>query len=719
MENIDLFHQESKPPEVPSIHGKKSKAAASLRFKNVWFNFAAPPKTPIAKKMDFTKMDWNLLSTGSPGIDAWLNPISRVQTALSGMLNSYNVRIGAVVASVMAEALEEQELHFSKNSKYENLTALSKTLKEDPSCQLCCVMLRYVCKQGLDEIEANLDVKVIPPLTTLRQGIVVLSRQWKNVIYTPILIEYNMKTSGMKNLYQREMDLGGGSDDPDETSEEEEGFSELETDEETSLLKNTFPKAKYFNEGSVISNLSYFKTMGFLSPTHRSPNSDDIMALLENGEKDRSGVVGGSIYSEDSAALRSAKSDKIFSGPSSPVVKAKRGNLVGDDEDLYHWMKRNQSAAEGRYEKFLQSERPEFLKEKSVKIDIDPNKEKQAPEHVHVVPQSLAGNAFLDAHIIFEPLLSSLGLMPQQITNLSLKNLGSQIVVGGGIETFTIKIIESETGKPLSKGKQKSAKFKIGPEISNAFLCKKIALSVDFKKVTDILKGEPSKDKILPLYVSRNQLKRHTSSFANFTIEIDFISQKINMPLLRLVNQIVTMHLNVKETNEELRDKKQTWSRQDHMRRTKKQSSASSSVSDLGSVLLRPDELSLKGSLANLQQTVSKLSAINTPSPSTTLKSTLKPRPKGFASKFRPNSRIAGYASLGDSPMQEQQDAFIFSGHPLEKISEEQVTKCWKTIYHLLELYATLPETKFIEQRNSVAHLSNADISILQRSKMK
>ena len=56
------------------------------------------------------------------------------------------------------------------------------------------------------------------------------------------------------------------------------------------------------------------------------------------------------------------------------------------------------------------------------------------------------GNAFLDAHIIFEPLLSSLGLMPQQITNLSLKNLGSQIVISGGVDTFQISLVES--GKP-------------------------------------------------------------------------------------------------------------------------------------------------------------------------------------------------------------------------------------------------------------------------------
>ena len=80
---------------------------------------------------------------------------------------------------------------------------------------------------------------------------------------------------------------------------------------------------------------------------------------------------------------------------------------------------------------------------------------------------------------------------------------------------------------------------------------------------------------------------------------------------------------------------------------------------------------------------------------------------------------MGGYASLGESPMQDPHDAFIFSGHPLEKITEEQVTKCWKTIYHLLDLYATLPETKFIDQRTSITQLTNADISLLQRSRLK
>ena len=64
------------------------------------------------------------------------------------------------MASVMAEALDEQQVHIPKVSKYENLTALAKTLKEDPSCQLCSALKRYVFKKGVSDIETNLDAKV-------------------------------------------------------------------------------------------------------------------------------------------------------------------------------------------------------------------------------------------------------------------------------------------------------------------------------------------------------------------------------------------------------------------------------------------------------------------------------------------------------------------------------------------------------------------------------
>ena len=76
----------------------------------------------------------------------------------------------------------------------------------------------------------------------------------------------------------------------------------------------------------------------------------------------------------------------------------------------------------------------------NVAIDIEPEDEERfepaaaAPESS--LPQATKSLHLLDAHIIFEPLLSSLGLMPQQIQNLSLKNLGSNVSVLANIAEF-------------------------------------------------------------------------------------------------------------------------------------------------------------------------------------------------------------------------------------------------------------------------------------------
>ena len=83
------------------------------------------------------------------------------------------------MASLMAEALDVASENFLKLTKYDKLTALSRTLRDDPSCQLCSILVKYGIKMEAKDIENNL--KGVPPLTTLRQGIVVLFRQWKNV----------------------------------------------------------------------------------------------------------------------------------------------------------------------------------------------------------------------------------------------------------------------------------------------------------------------------------------------------------------------------------------------------------------------------------------------------------------------------------------------------------------------------------------------------------
>ena len=63
--------------EVVSQQLQGNASSSVLEFKKVWFNFAAPPPSPKKKKLEFTRMDWNLLSTATPAINAWMNPSHR------------------------------------------------------------------------------------------------------------------------------------------------------------------------------------------------------------------------------------------------------------------------------------------------------------------------------------------------------------------------------------------------------------------------------------------------------------------------------------------------------------------------------------------------------------------------------------------------------------------------------------------------------------------
>ena len=71
--------------------GKHSSSSGSVQLNTSWFNFAAPPKTPISRKIDFTKMDWNLLSTASPSIDVWFNAVDRLQKTVSNCLSQVSL----------------------------------------------------------------------------------------------------------------------------------------------------------------------------------------------------------------------------------------------------------------------------------------------------------------------------------------------------------------------------------------------------------------------------------------------------------------------------------------------------------------------------------------------------------------------------------------------------------------------------------------------------
>lgn len=59
-------------------------------------------------------MDWNLLSTASPAINAWMNPSNRLAIRIVHMVRTMYRRSTATVACLMAEALEGQRVTLPK-----------------------------------------------------------------------------------------------------------------------------------------------------------------------------------------------------------------------------------------------------------------------------------------------------------------------------------------------------------------------------------------------------------------------------------------------------------------------------------------------------------------------------------------------------------------------------------------------------------------------------
>lgn len=109
-------------------------------------------------------------------------------------------------------------------------------------------------------------------------------------------------------------------------------------------------------------------------------------------------------------------------------------------------------------------------------------------------------------------------------------------------------------GNKYPSKKVPGSKFhlEIPPE-TPAFLCEKIGIDIDIKKMADMTVDDMIQKQNV-LFISRGQLKKHTSTVANFSLNIRYISQQVNMPLLRLLHQISNMYQNVKETQMELKD---------------------------------------------------------------------------------------------------------------------------------------------------------------------
>ncbi|XP_069163724.1 bridge-like lipid transfer protein family member 1 isoform X17 [Procambarus clarkii] len=777
--------------DLPVIQMKSDKrdiTSFMVELRTVWFNFAAPPHTPITKKIDYTRLDWNLLSTASPSINAWMNPSDRLTVAVIQFLHASESRRLGVMASLMAEALDVQCLHVPVKNKYEKLMPLSQTLQEDPSCQLCTVLRRYVLQSSPRIIESNLLPPHLPKLATLRQGVVVLSRQWKNALYMPLLMEQtfrnkqtrptctyrsnaapegrmtprldpNMMTSEVTDEKTTLLEAEGGSlnsrpgheSDGSGTNGGEDATDGVMSSESTQLpprrsLPSYPPRS---SRASVI--LPIFNT-NFESPARFPfPKIGGHLSFLRGGQQSRAGPTGDN----RSAGSRSSGSDHVSSsslegGGGSGLATPGRPPTVNcekDHENLYNWMVRQQE-----YARTTDTTRPtvtfpqrdgglSHLSEGGIdRRDYPPARDAnnflEPPQSAH----------FLEAHVIFEPLLSAIGVITQQVTGGALEQLGSNLSITGSVETLRVDIIESEASKQNRKKRKTGVhpgntvgtsgdncdtpgKFflDIGIEVP-AFLCEHVGLEIDVSKVADDSREWVSHQPTL--FVSRSALKQHTSTMVHFSLNVNYIAQQVNMPLLRLLHQISSMYQNARETQIGLREQRPTRTKDTNLPSHRKEGS----YSELHEGEYKGNEYSL--SISEEQATVSSLAGIKGPRGSvvSSLSARISPppaasraaRPQSFAQRLRSSTKMskAGYTNLGTergtgSPLFSisvsgsglegaticSSDKSPLLGPPEGTTPPPAITatpKCWRNIYYLLDLYTTTPETKTVQQRSSV-----------------
>uniref|UniRef100_T1J6C2 Bridge-like lipid transfer protein family member 1 C-terminal domain-containing protein n=1 Tax=Strigamia maritima TaxID=126957 RepID=T1J6C2_STRMM len=785
----------------PTTHAKRMKEDTSscmIELKMIWFNFAAPPHTPNTRKIDFTRLDWHLLSTATPAINSWMNPSDRLFVSVKKLSRETEHRQNAVMACLMTEALDVQGIHMPVKDKYHKMTPLAKTIREDPSCQLLLVLQRYLSMASLSTIEENTRGDLVPPLIVLRKGLLSVSRQWKNVLYMPILVEQKYKLrKHIRPLVSFALPLVESIQNINEDLDLSLDDCEV-TDEKTLLLKA---------EGGSLGGLAQSSNVG-LPPSECSRDSDsesdtqpDVTeGAMSSGSASamqrkrlpsyvprssrasiafpvpmpanmfespgRLGVtVGGTQYfgsafprvglskllSQQQIHAKAKHNESNYSLhsearsissvdpnlPSSSLGTPQRcpPENQQEDEDLYNWMVRQQDYMHGNVN--------ETEKMAAFSVGLESNMNTLTTEHsgddepIQNCPSPTLNVAPLtaqlaDAHVIFHPLLSVLGVH-SQIPGTSIgKKFGPNISVYGYLEIMKIDIVESDFShknrrRNFKLSQERSGKFFIDThQETPAFVCERLITEVELREVKDLERARieeavESMDKKSSqhtiIFSSGNGLKKHTTTVVHFSLNVAYISQQVNMPLIRLLHQFFSMYQNAKETQMELKENRPSFHKENFMGHKKQDSSSGSESQPDPSKGLYPPVMA-EATPVNPKDTVVNIKppVVNgTTSAATTVASR---RPQSLTQRLRVSSK--GYTNLNErasSPLSlnlsesvgvDVTDLSVASEKTLVEQLKENMPKCWRNMYYLLDLYGTMPETKTISNRVPVVP---ADVS--------
>lgn len=595
-------------------------------------------------------------------------------------------------------------------------------------------------------LEARLAPSVVPPLSTLKQGVVVLSRQWKNAIYTPFMLTYSLhkhsiqkapanapasnnlmgtgREPGRFNMVSMRSGLpftdNGDEDERLLTGQNEVESSWISSDESSLVLSPAD-----LNESSL-------PLLGRTSTSQ--PSSPPRMSVLRRkliGSRHPSGF-GGS-YELKTISASSVEEEAEEEDATVPLRKNEKKESK-EDFDLYSWLARQQKA--------VKPDQP-----RPTPTDMHPQQQQQqVQQQDHQQQPQHQVNLLVDTRAIFVSLFASVGLENKRSLSDVLSLSGSASVLGG-VEELRVEIFESEwsqTGSSSRRSKANKAGGNNGARMKNpsghkfsvyippevpAFLCERMAIEIQVNQVPDGgllgtantccdegVGGYPgrggSTEAEAPAATSTaaagagtgflGQIglwKPQRTTALNFSVSVGYLAQQVNMPLLRLLHQLSSVYGNAKATQVQLREQRPLKRGPDPLRAL--------------TVIFDSPEPTPSPPLPQRP-----IQSGPEPSPSILSESiqfgnrSFRP-PSFLTNRLRSSSRFAKVydaedpmlvpaPSTGDTNKTGQQNGVDPSPTAASGTAVVGMPSCWRTIYHLLDLYASMTAASTVNKQHSI-----------------
>ncbi len=585
-------------------------------------------------------------------------------------------------------------------------------------------------------LEARLAPNVVPPLSTLKQGVIVLGRQWKNAIYTPYMLTYSLhknnvqkapasasvavnsnfltgRDSGRLHLTSMRSGIPIGDDEEDRLLS---GHNEVESSWISSDESSLVLSPADLNESSL----------PLLGRPPTSPSSPPRMSALRRkliGGRHPSGF-GGS-YELKTISASSVEEENEEEDATVPLRKSEKKESK-EDFDLYSWLARQQKTS-------IKPDQP-----RPTPTDLHAHQQQQPQQqqsdHQQQHPQQQF-NLLVDTRAIFVSLFASVGLENKRSLSDVLSLSGSASVLGG-VEELRVEIFESEwsqTGSSSRRSKANKAGGNNGGRVKNpssghkfsvyippevpAFLCERMSIEIQVNQVPDgglLGTGGTCCDEAVGGYSNRGASaeaeaptassnvapgagtgflgqiglwKPQRTTALNFSVSVGYLAQQVNMPLLRLLHQLSSVYGNAKATQVQLREQRPLKRGPDPLRAL--------------TVIFDSPEPTPSPPLPQRP-----IQSGPEPSPSIISESiqfgnrSFRP-PSFLANRLRSSSRFAKVydaedtmlvptTSAGEATKVGTQDGAVPSPSAAPGSVAVGLPSCWRTIYHLLDLYSSM-----------------------------